>query len=322
MMKLTTAIISMFLAVICAQANVTFRFSPSSHIDGPGSKPLMEKEISALLSEITAAGTEERDLNLSAVKMQEEARTRLCDLWENARFVCDKTSVIQKCLNDCQGYQVRGIFVTMKPVDDTYTQGINRELVVTLNHANEITGVRLALEDQETVEKIMGEGTVADVRERRELLKFVEDFRCYYNERNLDALNKIFSDNSLIIVGSIIRKGRKAPDGTILESAKVKYSQLSKEEYLRNLSKVFDRNRRLDVKFDNISVAKNGSKPNSYGVTLHQTWTSSGYSDEGWLFLYWDLSTPGEPKIVVRTWQPEAIVDEHGVFDIHDFFIP
>ena len=33
MMKLTTAIISMFLAVICAQANVTFRFSPSSHID-------------------------------------------------------------------------------------------------------------------------------------------------------------------------------------------------------------------------------------------------------------------------------------------------
>lgn len=312
----------LLFTVLSSRAGVTFRFAARSVEDGVD-KEAVERNISALLTEIQSAGEEGRALDLTGVEIEEGARDRLAALWSNVRFTCDKQLYISKCLYDCQGMQVRGLFITMHPVDDTYTQSLNRELTVSLNNAGVITGVRPAMEIQEDVMKIMSEGSaVTDLRQRRELLKFVEDFRCYYNERNLDALEKIFSDNALIITGSVIRKGRQGTEATIREEARVKYKVLSKKEYIENLAKVFHNNSRLEVKFDRIQVAMNGAKKDLYGVTLHQSWSSSSYSDEGWLFLYWDLSVPDEPKILIRTWQEDEIAQEQGVFNLNDFFIP
>ncbi|MCI6830321.1 MAG: hypothetical protein MR924_13905, partial [Prevotella sp.] len=45
-----------------------------------------------------------------------------------------------------------------------------------------------------------------------------------------------------------------------------------------------------------------------YGVRLHQSWKSSTYSDEGYLFLLWEFPEDGsDPIIHVRTWQPEIV---------------
>ena len=76
------------------------------------------------------------------------------------------------------------------------------------------------------------------------------------------------------------------------------------------------------MKFDHISLMRHSSKENIYGVTLHQTWQTSGYSDEGWLFLLWDFSDPEHPQIHVRTWQPDQLAAKDGVFALDDFFIP
>ena len=103
---------------------------------------------------------------------------------------------------------------------------------------------------------------------------------------------------------------------------KVKYKVQSKEEYITNLSRVFRNNSKINVKFDHISVMMHGAKPNIYGVTLHQTWQSGTYHDEGWLFLLWDFNDPEHPKIHVRTWQPEQIASKDGVFTLDDFQIP
>lgn len=302
-------------------AQVTFKFSAGT-IDAGSLKTKMENNISALLTEIDRAGKAGTDLNLSQINMEPAAKARLSALWEDARFVCDKSSNISKCLNDFQGYQVRAIPITMKPLDSSYEGSLSRELTISLSKAGVITGVRPAWELQEDVSKIMfSPGGVADTRQRREILKWVEDFRCYYNEKNLQALNQIYSDDALIITGSVVTQRANKGDGVRLEQ-NVKYTVQSKEQYINKLSRIFKNNRRVNVEFDHISVVMHGAKKNIYGVTLHQKWQTSSYSDEGWLFLLWDFNDPEQPQIHVRTWQPDQVVANDGVFTLDDFFIP
>ena len=306
---------------IDCSAQVTFKFSAGT-IDAGSLKTKMENNISALLTEIDRAGKAGSDLNLSQINMEPAAKTRLSALWEDARFVCDKSSNISKCLNDFQGYQVRAIPITMKPLDSSYEGSLSRELTISLSKAGVITGVRPAWELQEDVSKIMfSPGGVADTRQRREILKWVEDFRCYYNEKNLQALNQIYSDDALIITGSVVTQRANKGDGVRLEQ-NVKYTVQSKEQYINKLSRIFKNNRRVNVEFDHISVVMHGAKKNIYGVTLHQKWQTSSYSDEGWLFLLWDFNDPEQPQIHVRTWQPDQVVANDGVFTLDDFFIP
>ena len=42
-------------------------------------------------------------------------------------------------------------------------------------------------------------------------------------------------------------------------------------------------------------------------MRLHQLYSSSTYSDDGYLFLLWDFRDEENPKIHVRTWQPKYL---------------
>lgn len=312
------------LVSLSVSADVAFRFAANT-IDAGPKKTRMENTISALLTEINRAGTDSAYLDLSAISIEPDAKNRLEALWECARFVCDKSSNISKCLNDFQGYQVRSIPITMMPVDSTYDGSINRELTISLDRNGVITGVRPAWELQEDVTKILtstGSGGVMEARMRRELLKWVEDFRCYYNEKNIAALEKIYSDDALIITGSVMKQRKKAGDGAVQFEEKINYKVQDKATYLTNLKRQFATKKYIKVEFDHISVMKHGAKPNIYGVTLHQKWSTNTYHDEGWLFLLWDFNDPENPQIHVRTWQPEQAAAQDGVFTLDDFFIP
>ena len=177
------------------------------------------------------------------------------------------------------------------------------------------------MESQEDMDKIMQGGrTVEDLRRRREILKFVEDFRCFYNEKNLEALRAIFSDDAIIITGSVMKQ-RKLGDGG-MQVRQVRHTVQNKEQYMNNLARCFRNNRWINLGFDKISVAAHGSKENIYGVTLHQSWRSSTYNDDGWLFLLWDFKDEEHPQILVRTWQEDQAAAAEGVFSSHDFFFP
>ena len=303
-------------------AQVTFKFSANSINQGP-LKTKMEQNISALLSEMTKAGNSNGYLDLNSIDMEPEAKSRFQALWEDAAFVCVDNANVKRCLEDYQGYQVRNIPVRVIPKDNNYDESLDRELTISLNKAGTITGVRLAWEMQQDVESMLqGSSSVSDVRQRREILKWVEDFRSYYNEKNIKSLNQIFSDDALIITGSIVTQRKRSGDMGVQVEQQVKYKVQNKEEYLSNLSRVFRNNAKINVSFDHISVMRHGAKPNIYGVTLHQTWKSGTYHDEGWLFLLWDFNDPDHPQIHVRTWQPEQIAAQDGLFTLDDFFIP
>ena len=49
-----------------------------------------------------------------------------------------------------------------------------------------------------------------------------------------------------------------------------------------------------------------------YGVTVHQLYAnSSGYKDDGYLFMLWDFRDKDQVQIHVRTWQPRWMNDNH-----------
>lgn len=320
-MKKFFLVLLTILSVVQTKAEIKFAFTPGS-INSSALKIKMENNISTLLTEIHNAGTTGRGLCLTAVNMEDSAKEHLNSLWEILPFICEEQMNVCKCLNDHQGYQVRGIQIIMKPKDNTYDQSVYRELTISLNRNGIITGVRPALELQEDVAKIMGEGQdVEDLTRRREILKWVEDFRNYYNERNINSLKQVYSDDALIITGSVVMQRTSGDFGNQL-STNVKYTVQSKVEYIAKLERIFKLNRYINVKFDHISVVRHGAKPNIYGVTLHQAWRTSNYSDDGWLFLLWDFTDPDRPQIHVRTWQPEQVVAQNGVFTLDDFFIP
>lgn len=315
----TLALVLLFPLMLSAQ--VTFKFSPNSISQG-NLKNKMETNISALLTQINEAGKTGGYLDLTEIDMEPEAKNRLQALWEDITFFCNDNVNVKRCLEDYQGYQVRNIPITVKSKENGGSPE-NRELTISLNKTGTITGVRLAWELQQDVDSMLkGSTSVTDVRQRREILKWVEDFRSYYNEKNLKSLNQIFSDDALIITGSVVTQRKKTGDSGIQYEESVKYKVQNKEEYISNLSRVFKNNAKINVGFDHISIMKHGAKPNIYGVTLHQSWKAGNYHDEGWLFLLWDFNDPEHPQIHVRTWQSEQIAAKDGLFSIDDFFIP
>lgn len=313
--------VCIILAALSASAAVSFCFR-SGTISNNAKKQRMERNVAALLSEIDDAGRASRPLNLASIDMEPGARTRLNALWENLHFVCEQSTIISRCLEDAQGYQIRDIQIIVKPLDSSYKQSLNRELAISFNNQGTITGVRPAMENKESLRSVLGHGgAVTDLAQRREILKFVEDFRCYYNERDLSSLNKIYSEDAIIITGSVLKPRKTGGDGRMYTND-ARYKIQTKQEYIKNLDNLFKRIKYINVEFDKITVVRNGSKPNLYGVTLHQKWTTSTYSDDGWLFLLWDFTDPSAPQIHVRSWQPDEMVANDGLLSMDDFFLP
>ena len=65
----------------------------------------------------------------------------------------------------------------------------------------------------------------------------------------------------------------------------------------------------MNIRFSGIELVKHSQYPEIYGVTLKQDWSSSTYSDVGYLFLMIDFRDEDNPLIKVRTWEPEKDAD-------------
>lgn len=321
----------MALPLLAQEVKFSFQ-SGSTNASMPTAQ--MESNISKLLTELNKAGIAKRELKLETAIIEPEARKNLNALWRSMHFTIDDKVVVQRCLNDAMGYQVRDIAITLRPLDDTFHASRERELVVSLNRSGRISGVCTAISNNQVLEIQRNAVGVTDASRRLEILNFVEHFRSYYTEKNLSALEKIFADDALIITGSVIKQQSMAK----MERPEtvVKYRREDKTQYLKRLeTQIFKNNKYINVEFDKISVVRNGAdgKGNFYGVTLHQDWSTirngdtkanadkPSYHDEGWLFLLWEFHDDGTPPVIhVRTWQPDEIIkSENDKIDMNDF---
>lgn len=160
------------------------------------------------------------------------------------------------------------------------------------------------------------------------ILNFMEDYQTAFALKRTDYINSIFSDDALIITGTILKKLNNAERAFDRSKSldlggpkDIAYSQLSKTEYIDRLRKIFSTREYVHLLFeDNVTrmidlPAINGiNKGAAFGIEIKQRYESTGYSDDGYLTMVFD--TRGKlPIIHVRLWQP----DKNNMMSLQEF---
>lgn len=149
------------------------------------------------------------------------------------------------------------------------------------------------------------------------LITFLEDYKTAYALKRLSYIESIFSDEALIIVGSVLKANREV-NNPYLDNKIIKYNRYTKTEYMNNLKLSFQSNEFINLKFEDNEIRKSGKGGEVYGIQIKQNYSSSTYGDEGYLFLMVDLNNPELPIIHVRTWQPQKNPDG-SIYGLGDF---
>lgn len=318
-MKRLRLILFTFLFSLFTYAGGVVNVTISDGISNDALKAKMERQMSALLTEMTAAGEQNRALQYAQLGLDEDVQTSIEMLWENSPFVCTDNQIVEHCLTTGTGYQIRNIPLQMKSPegDDDY-----QEAVISFDKKGNMTSFYIAISMNLFMNVVNGNKDITDLRRRELILDYVEQFRTSYNKKDLKFLDQVFSEDALIITGKVIkakpRDGIKLPD-------KIEYRKQSKQEYLTKLKQIFAVNKQIRVTFDEIEVMRHPTNANVYGVTLHQGYTSDRYHDDGYLFLLWDFTDESAPEIHVRTWQPDQFnggkLAKEKIFTLSDFDI-
>lgn len=285
-------------------------------------KSTIENNASRFLTEVSDAYSANRALNLNGI-VADNGQMSVEMLWENVHFRPEDQYVGEIILNTGTGYQMRNIPLQILPQDDGATPEY-KEAVINFNRAGKIESVYFSIENN-TFKQIMEKGVqLKDMDRRMQILDYVERFRTSYNQRDLNFLNQVFSDDALIITGSIVKPRANKYDGLSLSLPQVKYTKQNKQEYLAKLKRTFSTVKYINVEFDDVQIKRHGANPNIYGVRVVQNWNTSRYSDEGYVFMVWDFTDPDSPQIHVRTWQPMYLdagktqaLPEDEIFDLN-----
>ena len=297
-------------------------FTVSDGIDNATVKSKIESTVSSMLTEINAAQAAGRNLNFGVMGVDTRVQQSMAMLWENSPFVCTDDEIIEHGITTGTGYQVRNIPLMMKPTGEReFNEDEYQEAVISFDRLGNVESFYLSISMNLYMNVIKSNLELTDLRRRQLILDYVEQFRTAYNQKDINFLNQVYSDDALIITGKVITT--KHAEG--FTSQKVQYNKQSKQQYINNLRSIFKRNSYIKVTFDEIEVMRHPVNPNFYGVTLLQGWTSGSYHDDGYLFLLWDFTDENAPQIHVRTWQPDKIggkrLPKDEVFSLSDFDI-
>ncbi len=291
-------------------------------VDNISVRQKMENAITRILNEVNAAQASGRSLNGYALGVSQQVQQSMAMLWENTPFRCTDDEIVEHGITTATGYQIRNIPLMLTPTGEReFNEDEYQEAVISFDRRGNVESFYLAISTNLYMSVVKSNLELTDLRRRQMILDYVEQFRTAYNQKDLNFLNMVFSEDALIITGRVITQ--RLPEGFMTQ--RIKYNQQSKQQYIKNLSSVFRRNQYISVAFDEIEVMRHPTNPNYYGVTLHQGWTSSNYHDEGYLFLLWDFTNEYAPEIHVRTWQPDRIggkpLDRDEIFSLGDFDI-
>lgn len=159
-----------------------------------------------------------------------------------------------------------------------------------------------------------------DMNSRYSLLTFMEDYQTAFCTKNIDFIERLFSDDAIIIVGKAVdnKSSRRGMfDGMQISGAntakkrKFNMSRYTKGEYIKNLRSVFGNNSWIQVSYEENEISKvyTGGIIDSevLWIEIRQNWeSSSGYNDTGYLGLQINMKPAGS-QINVRTFTPEFI---------------
>jgi len=188
---------------------------------------------------------------------------------------------------------------------------LTKNVVFVFNQDKKIKGIQFAL-DRITQNDINAQSEWDDGL-KFAVLNFIENYQTAYNLKRLDYIESVFSDDAIIIVGTVVPEKAELSDKVGVnfksgKSQKVKYYNLSKDEYLKRLKRIFATNEWININFANVDISQHpdtGAK-SVYGLGLKQDYSSQNYGDTGYLFLVVDMNDQQKPIIHLRVWTPEA----------------
>ena len=312
------AVFALLFVTLPAHA-VDVTLTVDEHVDRPSALAAAQSNLAAVLTEINRAQKAKEAVSVKNLRMDEFAKKSLARLWAVTPFYCDDEEVVERCWVFKNGtMMVSHIPLIITPEDENFGLGTYQEAVVVFDTKGQLIDFRFAL-DAQTAESMERCGTVVDKEKQMIILQYVERFRTAYNQKDISTIEKMFSDDALIITGRVVMA---KPQGDQGAQFKVEYNKQNKQQYISNLRRAFLRNKWIDVKFSQIGengedggcagITQSTKDKTKYGVRLRQSWKSSNYSDEGYLFLLWEFPEDGgDPIIHVRTWQPEMVGGTH-----------
>lgn len=323
-MKRVAVFVTLLIFVISAVAQ-DIKMTIVDGIQNKAVKSRIERGISELLSEINRACAQERALQLENIDMALSGKKSLQALWQNFHFLCEDNQIVERCLTSAEGYVIRNIYTQVNPMIEDYSDEPERALTIRLTRDGQIASVAMAASDA-VYGRIIEQGlSVTDLERRTTILSFVENYRSFYDEKDLNSIDRVFSDDAIIITGTVpLQRNVSSDMGSWREQ--IKYKVQNKPQYLSSLAANFKRNKYIKVTFSDVEVVRHPANPNYYGVTLHQHWKSSTYEDDGYLLLIWEFHDGKDPIIHYRTWQPDRIgshsLTKDEIINIMDFNIP
>jgi len=189
------------------------------------------------------------------------------------------------------------------------------DLVLNFDSAHKISNLSFAL-GAKSLSDINAKTTWPE-KARMQMISFIENYKTAYALKRLDYIESIFSDDALILVGSVL-KVQSGEMNQYQNNQIVKYNRLTKQEYVKKLKFAFGSKEYINLKFEDNEVRKSGKGEEVYGIQIKQNFYSSNYSDAGYLFLMIDFANPELPLIHIRTWQPEKSADG-SIYGLNDF---
>lgn len=148
------------------------------------------------------------------------------------------------------------------------------------------------------------------------IITFMENYKTAYALKRLEYIRSIFSDDALIITGTVTKVN--SSDSRFANNTIVKYNRMTKQQYMKNLEHSFRSNEFINIRFEDNTVRRSGKEKDIYGIQIKQDYFSTNYGDSGYLFLLVDLTDSVQPQIHVRTWQPEKNADG-SIYGLSDF---
>ncbi len=194
-------------------------------------------------------------------------------------------------------------------------------IVYTFDSTGKVNNINFALTDVAINDVLSKSERFGSDEDKYFLINFLENYQTAYAMENIDFIESVFSDDALIIVGTVLKKSEPI-EGMYkqLDTENIKYTRFSKNEYVKHLKNVFSSKEYVNISFEETDIKKTGGDDKVYGIQLAQNYYSSNYSDKGFLFLMIDLNDTINPKIYVRTWQPEKNFDG-SVIGLENFTI-
>jgi hypothetical protein len=236
-------------------------------------------------------------------------------------FSGGKVQVLQQPTDTLRLVQTGGeVMVRSVPMLFSYHNNRHQfveNVVFTFDDSQKISSLAFALSDiaiSDIINKPVAFGTT---EEKYFLIKFMENYKTAYALKRLDYIESIFADDALIIVGHVVERLRDV-ENPWLNNDIVRYNTYTRQQYMANLAGNFRRNEFINIRFEDNEVRKTERDNKVYGIQIAQHYYSSTYADKGYLFLMIDLNDTLNPKIYVRTWQPEKNPDG-SIFGLEHF---